>query len=263
MRKLFIAVLPIVLVLYSCGGSQKSSEQQDADAKKQLQGIWIDADSETAFLKIKGDTIFYADAQNAPVYFEIMKDSLFMYGNEPSHYRIDQLTERVFCFHSITGNAIKLYRSDNENDSLLFIDDSLEVVPAIAERTQQDSVVVYNGTRYRAYVYVNPTKIKVLKTSYSEDGISVDNVYYDNVMHICVYEKRNKLYASDITKQTFKGVIPDDFLQKSILANMTFMGVDASGYHYQASLCIPASLVCYLVDLSISFDNKLTLKLVV
>lgn len=30
--------------------------------------------------------------------------------------------------------------------------------------------------------------MRVIKTTYSEDGISMDNVYYDNVMHICVYE---------------------------------------------------------------------------
>ncbi|MEG1685060.1 MAG: DUF4738 domain-containing protein [Bacteroides sp.] len=263
MKKILIAVLPIVLALYACGSSQKNSEQQDTEAKKKLQGIWIDADSETAFLKIKGDTIYYADAQNASVYFEIQKDSLLMYGNEISHYRIDKLTEHIFCFHSITGNTIKLYRSDNEEDSLAFAGSSPDVVPAVTERTQQDSVVMYNGTRYRAYVYTNPTKIKVIKTAYSEDGISVDNVYYDNVMHICVYEGRNKLYSSDITKQTFKGVVPNDFLQKSILADMTFTGVNASGYHYQASLCAPASSVCYLVNLSISFDNELTLKLVI
>ena len=52
--------------------------------------------------------------------------------------------------------------------------------------TEQDSVVNYNGTRYRAYVYINPSKMKVVKTSYTEEGMSMDNVYYDNVMHICM-----------------------------------------------------------------------------
>lgn len=35
--------------------------------------------------------------------------------------------------------------------------------------------------------------MKVVKTTYSEDGISMDNIYYDNVMHICVYEGK-KVY---------------------------------------------------------------------
>ena len=62
------------------------------------------------------------------------------------------------------------------------------VIPTYTEVTKRDSVVTYNGTRYRAYVYINPSKMRVIKTTYSEDGISMDNVYYDNVMHICVYE---------------------------------------------------------------------------
>ena len=35
---------------------------------------------------------------------------------------------------------------------------------------------------------------------------SMDNVYYDNVMHICVYEGKKSLFASDITKQMFDKV---------------------------------------------------------
>ena len=60
---------------------------------------------------------------------------------------------------------------------------------------------MYKGTRYRGYVYINPSKMKVIKTVYSDEGIGVDNVYYDNVIHICVYEGRNLLYGKDITKK--------------------------------------------------------------
>ena len=50
--------------------------------------------------------------------------------------------------------------------------------------------------------------------TYSEDGISMDNIYYDNVMHICVYEGKKSLYAKDITKQMFVDVIPTDFCNR-------------------------------------------------
>lgn len=53
--------------------------------------------------------------------------------------------------------------------------------------------------------------MRVIKTTYSEDGISMDNVYYDNVMHICVYEGKKSLFASDVTKQMFDKVLPVDF----------------------------------------------------
>ena len=74
---------------------------------------------------------------------------------------------------------------------------------------------MFDGVRYRAYVYINPSQMKVVKTTYSEDGISMDNIYYDNVMHICVYEGKKSLYAKDITKQMFVDVIPTDFLQQA------------------------------------------------
>ena len=61
----------------------------------------------------------------------------------------------------------------------------------------------------------------------SEEGLSVDNVYYDNIIHICVYEGKRSLFAKDITRQMFKHVIPDDFLKWAILSDMDFMGVDA------------------------------------
>ena len=80
---------------------------------------------------------------------------------------------------------------------------------------------MFDGVRYRAYVYINPSQMKVVKTTYSEDGISMDNIYYDNVMHICVYDRK--------------------------------------GYHYQALVCIPESPVCNLVNLTISFDGKLNI----
>ena len=56
--------------------------------------------------------------------------------------------------------------------------------------------------------------MRVIKTTYSEDGISMDNVYYDNVMHICVYEGKKSLFASDVTKQMFDKVLPVDFLEQ-------------------------------------------------
>lgn len=92
---------------------------------------------------------------------------------------------------------------------------------------------MYNGRRYRAYVYINPSKMKVYKTSYSEEGISVDNVYYDNIMHICVYEGKKCLYSSDITKRMFENTVPGEFLDKSILSDMNFLSIDSSGYHYK------------------------------
>ena len=117
----------------------------------------------------------------------------------------------------------------------------------------------YNGTRYRAYVYINPSKMRVIKTTYSEDGISMDNVYYDNVMHICVYEGKKSLFASDVTKQMFDKVLPVDFLEQSILSDTKFMKVDRNGFHYQAVLAIPETSIYSIVNMEVSFKGDLTI----
>ncbi len=257
--KLNIAIITVLVTFCACNGKPKEASTSDSKAAELFQGIWLDDDSETVLFRVEGDTIYYSDTQNAPVCYKIAGDSLYMYGSEISRYKIDKQAEHIFWFHSLSGDMIKLHKSENAEDSLAFSGKDVQIIPIYTEVTERDSVVTYNGKRYRAYVYINPSKMKVYKTSYSEEGISVDNVYYDNVIHICVYEGRQSLYASDITKRMFEHVIPADFLDKAILADMNFNSVDSSGYHYQASLCIPESSLCYIVNLSISFDGKLSM----
>ena len=187
------------------------------------------------------------------------QDTLYTYGKGVTHYQIDKQSEYSFWFHSLADNIIKLHKSEDPNDTLAFSFKSVEIIPTYTEVTKKDSVVMFDGVRYRAYVYINPSQMKVVKTTYSEDGISMDNIYYDNVMHICVYEGKKSLYAKDITKQMFVDVIPTDFLQQAILSDMNFTGIDRKGYHYQALVCIPESPVCNLVNLTISFDGKLNI----
>ena len=111
----------------------------------------------------------------------------------------------------------------------------------------------------KLHVYINPSKMRVIKTTYSEDGISMDNVYYDNVMHICVYEGKKSLFASDITKQMFDQVVPGDFLMQAILSDMKFVKVDRNGFHYQAVLAIPESSIYSITDMEVSFEGNLTI----
>ncbi len=229
------------------------------NAKELLQGIWLDNETENPLMRVEGDTIYYADAQSAPIVFKIIQDTLYTYGNDTTRYKIDKQAEHIFWFHSITDNIIKLHKSDDLNDSLAFIRQEL-VIPTYTEVTQRDSVVIYDGTRYRAYVYINPSKMRVMKTTYSEDGISMDNVYYDNVMHICVYEGKKSLFASDVTKQMFNQVIPKNFLVQAILSDMKFVKVGRNGFHYQAVLAIPESSVYSIADMEVSFEGKLTIS---
>lgn len=258
----YVAISLMVVLSAACSSTNSSNfpdeEKEDKDAKELLQGIWLEDESESPLMRVEGDTIYYADAQSAPIAFKIMRDTLYTYGNDTTYYKIDKQAEHIFWFHAIADNLIKLHKSEDPNDSLSFARQEL-VIPTYNEVTQRDSVVNYNGTRYRAYVYINPSKMRVIKTTYSEDGISMDNVYYDNVMHICVYEGKKSLFASDIIKQMFAGVVPEDFLAQAVLSDTRFMKVDRNGFHYQAILAIPESSIYSIADMEVSFEGDLTI----
>ena len=258
----YVVISLIVFFSAACSGNKNLyfSEQgkEDVNAKELLQGIWLDDETESPLMRVEGDTIYYADVQSAPIAFKIIRDTLYTYGNDTTYYKIDKQAEHIFWFHSITDNIIKLHKSEDLNDSLSFVRQEL-VIPTYTEVTRRDSVVIYNGTRYRAYVYINPSKMKVIKTTYSEDGISMDNVYYDNVMHICVYEGKKSLFASDITKQMFDQIVPEDFLTQAILSDTKFVKVDRNGFHYQAVLAIPESLIYSIADMEVSFEGNLAI----
>ena len=70
-----------------------------------MQGIWIDDESDIPLLFIKGDTIYYANSQSTPVYFKIIKDTLYTFGNELARYQIDKQTEYSFSFHSLAETS--------------------------------------------------------------------------------------------------------------------------------------------------------------
>ena len=62
-------------------------------------------------------------------------------------------------------------------------------------------------------------------------------------------------------KEDFKPLVPAEYFKRSILNDMEFIGVDAKGYQYQATICIPNSASCYLINISISKDGDITYEL--
>ena len=257
-----VAVSLMAIFFAACSGNKSphslQQEKEDLSAKGLLQGIWLDDETESPLMRVEGDTIYYADVQSTPIAFKIIRDTLYTYGNDTTYYKIDKQGEHIFWFHSITDNMIRLHKSEDPNDSLAFVGQEM-IIPTYTEVTKRDSVVNYNGNRYRAYVYINPSKMRVVKTIYTEDGISMDNVYYDNVMHICVYEGKKSLFASDITKQMFENVVPADFLIQAILSDTKFVKVDRNGFLYQAVLSIPESSIYSIANLTVSFSGELAI----
>lgn len=257
-----IILIALVGLCAACGNKPDGEEsvKEDLTAKELLQGIWLDDETEMPLMRFEGDTVYYVNPLNAPAAFKVVHDTIYIYSSTPVSYKIDRQTEYSFWFHSLPDETVKLHKSENGEDSLAFVSREVEVISTTPEVVRKDSVVTYDGTAYRGYVYINPSQMKVFKRSYSESGISVDNVYYDNVIYICVYEGKRLLYGQDITKKLFADVFSEEILEQAILADMSFTGVDSEGYHYQATIGIPESSVFYLAHVDIGFDKKLDIK---
>lgn len=247
-------------VLSACASSEKGRDaaqqaENNVEAVQKLQGIWIDEASEVPVLKVKGDSIYFSNQVNVPLYFRVMGDTLVTYGAEAAKYPIGQLEEHTFSFYTAMGDLMSLRKL--ENDSLSFGTVVQEAAP-VQEVLKKDSVIEFQGVRYRGYVYINPTQKKVVRPMMTEEGIFVDNVYYDNVIHICVYQGTNRLFGKDIKKEMLAGVVPDDFLHTAILSDMDFIGVSAEGYRYAATVCAPDAPSCYYIEVDVSKGGDLS-----
>ena len=261
-----LSFLLATLLLASCRqGEEKRDDsaapvgqQENREAKKLLQGTWMDSETGEVMLKADGDTIYFADATNQPAYFCIVGDSIKLGSNV---YLVTKQTEHNFWFRNYAGDEVKMIKRDEtDEDQPEFVDQAPQVI-STTEVVKLDSVVMYGGQRYHWYIAINPTRYRVTRTSYTPEGVAVENVYYDNIIHVSVFKGNQRLYGRDFNKQAYATDVPDDFLQQSILGNIRFSHVDSQGFHFNATICIPDGESCYMVETLISFTGQLSLKL--
>lgn len=233
---------------------------ENRDAKKALQGIWVDEELEDVAFKIEGDTVFYADSVSQPAYFMIKADTMLL-GDNSVKYPIVKLTDNVFQFKNQSGDVVRLVRSVNPDDKKAFIHEPPKAM-TITKKLKTDTVVIYNKERYHCYVAVNPTTYKVIKSTYNDDGVKVDNVYYDNIIHISVFKGTDKIYSRDFNKAMYSRFLPAGFLPQAVLSNIEYNRVDAKGFHFNAILCIPDGVSCYMLDTRITFDGAMSMELI-
>ena len=256
-------IITCILLFTACAEQsrkEEKTEKEDLKAKELLQGTWIDDMTETPLLQFKGDTLYYMDESVSPVAFKVIKDSLKTYGQQTSSYHIEKQGEYIFWIQSTMGEILQLSKAESSIDSLFSVQEA-QTNEHNQEVMVKDHIVHFNNTRYRGYAYINPTNIKVVHPEITEEGLEVDNIYYDNIIHICVYEGKNRLFGRDMKKADFESLLPKEYFQRAILSDMDFIGVNAKGYQYQATLCIPNSASCYLVNISITQDGDITYEL--
>lgn len=234
--------------------------QEDKAAKQMLQGVWINEDEETVALRAKGDTIFFADSTSQPVAFQIIHDTLVLHDANEVKYQIIKQTPHLFVFKNQNGDVVRLVLSRDPNDLDVFDAINRPVSLNQNQLIKRDTVVQRDDDRYHCYVQVNPTTYKVIKSVYTDDGVAVDNVYHDNIIHVSIFHGASRIFSSDFRKQDFSHKVPKEILRQSILSDMILQKVDTEGFQYIASICIPDSPTSYQVEVTISYEGKLTMN---
>ena len=259
MNKVLFYIIGIAsLLLTACSGQPKpvSERSESREAKRLMQGVWLD-DSESAVFQMKGDSIFYADSTSMPARFWVIGDTLFVGSNR---YPIEKHTEHLLWFRNQNGDLLKFVKSDDTNTKDEF-EQSKPQILTLTEVLKRDTVVFFDSQRYHLYIAVNPTKYKVTHQTINDDGMEVENVYYDNIIHLSIFNGATQLFSRDFRKQQYAENVPAQILQQSVLNNMEFVKVDASGFHFNVSVCVPDEASCYLIDQIVDFKGKSSVKL--
>ena len=257
-HSLMMALLCGLSVVASCGkkASPDSTPKEDTRAKKLLQGIWLNEDDEDVAFRVKGDTIYYPDSTSQPVYFCIYGDTLVMKGARDVKYPILKQAAHLFEFKSPSGDVIKLTKTSDKT----YLKSFQQEKPIALNQNQlikRDTIVSHGENRYHLYVQVNPTTYKVFKSSMNDDGVQVDNVYFDNIINLNVFHGANKLFSHDFKKKDFENKVPESFLEQAVLSDLLFERIDEKGIHYLAVLAMPDSSLSYQVKIVVSYQGKL------
>lgn len=260
--QLLLLVISVFAIMVSCHKATNKDTliEENKAAKQSLQGIWLNEDEDDVAFRIKGDTIYFPDSTSVPVYFKIERDSMVLVGTNVLKYRIIKQTPHVFVFVNQNGENVKLVKTSDSSYADMF----LKKQPVSINQNKllkNDTVVFHGGEKYHSYVQINPTSFKVMKTTVNDDGVGVGNIYYDNIIHLAIYNGAAKVFSCDLRKSDFSHEVPASFLRQSVFSDLTFTSVDNNGFHYFAVLAIPDSSISYMVEVTIGFNGKISKRI--
>lgn len=256
-----LSLVLLLLVLVACGQKQAASQQrpENREAKQLLQGVWTNTDTDDIIFKMQGDSVYFPDSTSQPAYFLVTGDSLFI---GSAGYRVERQSEHTLWFVGPDGELLKLAKSTDEDTDDKVFEQAHPQILTLTEVLKRDTVVFCEGERYHLYVAVNPTRYKVVRHTINDDGLQVDNVYYDNTIHLSVFYGASKVFSRDMRKSDYAKLVPSQFLEQAILNDINFHRADAGGFHFYASLCIPDDATCYMVEHIVTRKGQLSSKLV-
>lgn len=256
---LIITCVLTFAIFVGCG--QKTADQlpESQEAKQLLQGIWSDEETENLVFQMRGDSVYYPDSTSMPAYFRVYDDTLYI--GSSARYHIEKHTEHLLWFKGGDGELVKLVKNDGEEEQETFEKNKAQIL-SLTDVLKKDTVVSYNGNRYHLYVAINPTKYKVVRHTLNEEGLDVENVYYDNIIHLSIFQGAHQLFSRDFRKQQYQQCVPAQFFDQAVLNNMEYSSADEKGLHFNVSLCTPGDASCYLIEHVVSLDGQLSTELI-
>lgn len=262
-KKVFLLLALCPVVLLSCNKSKDAvaAEEEDQAAKKELQGVWMNDETEDVAFRLKGDSVYFPDSTIAAQRFLVVGDTFVMDGANRTKYAIVKRTAHLFQFVNAAGEVVKLVKTPDKSFDKLFENQAQPVSVNQGRLIKTDTVVFYNDEKYHCYVQVNPTSYKVLRPSYNDDGMEVDNAYYDNIVHLAIYHGSQKLISRDFKKEDFKSLVPENVLRQSVFSDIVFNSMAADGIHYFAVLAIPGTSTSFMVELIVSYEGRLSKRI--
>lgn len=261
MRLFYILVLG-VLLMAACGkeGETVAERSENAEAKRLMQGIWISDDDGQPSFRVTGDSIFFPGETGAPLRFAVIDDTLFMYGSNTMKYPVVRQTENVFEFKNQTGETVRLTRSTDADADMFFFEEKPIVINQ-RQTIKRDTVIMVSNERYHFYTQVNPTTYKVYKSAYNDEGVEIDDVFYDNSIYLSVYKGTEKMYGHEFVKADFSGYIPDEALRQTILSDILLDTAHTDTISYHAMLAIPDSPSSYILRITLSIGDGIKMNI--
>ena len=86
----------------------------------------------------------------------------------------------------------------------------------------------------------------------------IDNIYYDNIIHLSIFKGNMKVFSSNMLRTDFKSVLSEKILEQLVFSDLTLTSIDDKGIHYNAVLAIPDSMTSYIVEVTVGFDGIIT-----
>lgn len=260
----FLALITIILLaLTGCRktGGATTEERQDKEAKRLLQGAWLNDDGGTAAFLVRGDSLFFADNTSQPARVWIYQDSLYIQGANLRRYLITKQAEHLLKYISATGDEVKLTRSDGRDIDLRQFLQQRDYAINLTRVCDTDTICpLPDGTPVRVSIHTEPTSDRIMKSLYNDLGLEVDNMYLDNAATITL-SGQDYNYKHTFRKAEFSQFVPRDFMSRAILQAVAYDRRDAQAVYLSATVGIPDAETGYAVEVRITPAGRVSMRL--